>query len=138
MSLEALDDALEVAGRVGYALVATASDDGVPHVAAAGWIGRDEAGRVTVTEWFCPGTVANAAEGKPIAIVAWDPQADEGYQLVGLVEAVSEEGVLDGYEPGLDETVHLPQVRRALHLRVEQVLAFSQAPHTDETLATPG
>lgn len=38
----------------------------------------------------------------------------------------------------MKEPSDLPQPRRAFHLRVERVLRFSQAPHTDETVATPG
>ena len=39
--------------------------------------------------------------------------------------------MLDGYVPGEDDKPPLPQVERELFLRVDRILAFTAAPHSD-------
>lgn len=119
-----------LAEQIGYALVATANAEGTPHLAAAGTLSLRPRGRVTLREWFCSETMRNVQENPLIAIVAWDSRSDTGYQLVGEVEAVNDLAMLDGYPEG-ETPEPLPQVERELVIRVDEVLAFSQGPHSD-------
>ena len=65
-----------------------------------------------------------------MALVIWDPKVDKGYQVVGKTEGVEDVALLDGYVPGLESL--LPQGKRRMYIRAEKVLAFQNAPHTDE------
>lgn len=126
-----LEDAVALADEVGHAFVVTADGDGLPHLAAAGAVSLGTDGRVGVTEWFCPGTMANLEENRQVALVIWDPGSDRGYQLLGRVTEVKEQAVIDGYVP--ESTAQLaPQVERQLGIEVDEVLYFSQGPHSDE------
>lgn len=125
-----VQDAVALAAEVGHVFVATASSDGLPHLAAAGSMSLDDAGLVRVSEWFCPGTMANLAENRRVALVAWDRESDRGYQLLGRVAEVEELAVVDGYAGRAADEIP-PQVERELVIDVERVLDFSQGPHSD-------
>ena len=86
---------------------------------------------MAVAAWFCPGTVDNLRQNRKISLVVWDAAADIGYQLLGEVEKVEELSVLDGYVPGEEEKPPLPQVERQLLVRLEKIIDFSHAPHSD-------
>jgi len=92
-----VQDAVALAAEVGHLFIATASGDGLPHLAAAGSMSLDDAGLVRVTEWFCPGTMANLAENRRVSLVAWDREADRGFQLLGRVSEVEDLVVVHGY-----------------------------------------
>jgi hypothetical protein len=126
----AINRALEIAKK-SFVFVATSDEKGVPHIAAANLISKPEAGRVAVTDWFCPETVVNATVGRSVAIVVWDSAQDEGHQIIGRVVAVEELATMNGYLPGEDEKNTLPQQERRLIIDVEKVLAFRQVPHSD-------
>ncbi len=130
MKTESLIQAVELAGKLGHLLVATAGPDGMPHVAAAGKISH-YGDTVEVRAWFCPVTVENLRTGKSVSLVIWDPQQDHGYQLLGRAELVTEVAQLDGYLPELEERGPLPQVERKLVIRVTSILDFKHAPHSD-------
>ena len=127
---EKVGAAVALAAEVGHVFVATASSDGLPHLAAAGSMSLDDAGLVRVSEWFCPGTMANLAENRRVALVAWDREADRGYQLLGRVAEVEELAFVDGYAARMGDEA-APQVERKLVIEVERVLDFSQGPHSD-------
>lgn len=126
----AIDQAVKYA-KTGLVFVSTTNDHGVPHVAAAGTVSKAEQGRIAVTEWFCPGTAANALPGRPISVVVWDSAHDLGHQIIGRVSAVEELSMLDGYQPYEHKHSPVPQVKRSLIIDVEQIMAFSKAPHSD-------
>ncbi len=75
--------AVALAAELGHVFIATASGEGLPHVAAAGSVPLDNAGDVRLTEWFCPGTIASLAKNRRVALVARDRESDRGYQLLG-------------------------------------------------------
>ena len=132
MRSEALTEALRLAEGVGYVLVATADGEGRPHVSVAGRMEAASGPRVSVSAWFCPGTVENVAVNGSVALIVWDPRRDAGYQLLGRLEEVEEIGMLDGYWPEADEADPMPQVERRLLVRVDRILSFTAAPHTDQ------
>ncbi len=133
MKTEILTKAVELAGKIGHVLVATVGADGMPHIAAAGQVAQ-AAGRLEVTAWFCPVTVVNLQGSPTVAVVVWDPGRDLGYQLLGRAEEVSEVAQLDGYLPALEEHHPQPQVERKLVIKVERILDFRHAPHSDSEL----
>ena len=130
MNADALKKALTLArGRPVF--VATADRAGLPHLACAGRLAAAPDGRVLLTEWFCPGTLENLAGNPRMSLVVWDQKADSGYQLLGEVERVEDAAVLDGYTPQAGTAAPLPQVERRLVVRVDSILDFRKAPHTD-------
>jgi len=132
MSETALKEAAQLARKLGHIFVATADERGRPHVAAAAGFAAPAPDRVKVSAWFCPGTVNNLAVNRQIALVVWDPGPDIGYQLCGEMEKMEEIAVLDGYGGEAEmRGKPVPQVERQIVVRVDRVLAFTHAPHTD-------
>jgi len=131
MKTDSLQKAVRLAETTGCVFVATSDADGMPHLAAAGKLSYAGKKNVAVTEWFCPGTVANLDNNKYVSIVVWDKDADTGFQLLGRLEKIVDLGVLDGYAPALEKKPPLPQVQRQLLIRIEKILDFKLGPHSD-------
>ena len=89
--------------KIGHVLVATADMEGLPHVAAAGQMDVKSENKVEVSEWFCPGTVANVKANPRVALLVWDAKTDHGYQLLGTVEKIEEGAMMNGYAAELEE-----------------------------------
>jgi hypothetical protein len=123
-------DLAEGEGRI---IVATASEQGVPHTATGANMSMLSGARIRLRYWFCPNTIANVARNRWMSVVVWDPVHDRGYQLVGTVEQIAESAIADGYIP-LEEQPSVPQVERELVLSVQRVLEFREAPHNDREL----
>ncbi len=133
MNQQLFEQARDLAAKVEYVVVATASDQGQPHIASAASADFRDGGTVDITEWFCPGTVQNLAVNKRVAIVVWDSVADAGFQLLGEVLSVEAYDVMDGYDPAAEPVPAMPQVQRRVVVRVDQVLRFAHGPHSDLT-----
>ncbi|MDO8492013.1 MAG: pyridoxamine 5'-phosphate oxidase family protein [Dehalococcoidia bacterium] len=131
MKSGALDRALILAGEVKHIFVATADVHGWPHVAAAGRIALTPENHVLVSEWFCPGTVANLHVNPRLSIVVWDANRDAGYQIVGELEEIRDLGMLDGFAPSVEGKRRFPQVERQLLVHVDRIIEFKRSPHTD-------
>jgi hypothetical protein len=131
MEIAALRRASKLAERIGHIQVATVGHDGVPHMTVAGKLSIDPEGLVEVTAWFCPMTVKNLSMNRAISLVIWDPAADKGYQLLGMTERLEDMAYLDGYIPEQEDDVPIPQVMRKLVIRVDKILDFRHAPHSD-------
>jgi general stress protein 26 len=131
--MDILEKIADLVARTGHVFIATADGDGLPHLAAARRLRATPDGRLWVTEWFCPGTMANLEHNRRISLVVWDHTSDVGYQILGQVEDIREMAVLDGFTPA--ESMHsTPQVAWELVVRVDSTLSFRQAPHTDRPL----
>jgi hypothetical protein len=130
MTKELIQKAVSMGTRVGYALVATCDDKGLPHLAASGKIEAEPDGHIGVSEWFCPGTLSNLEVNPRISIVVWDPATDAGFQLIGESVGVLEMAILDGFIPSSQKIT--PQVERKIRIRVDKIMDFSHAPHSDE------
>lgn len=126
--MEAVRRAVKMGETLKHLFVATADPQGLPHLAAAGKIDLTPQGEVAVSAWFCPGTLDNLRSNPKVSLVIWDPENDLGHQLLGRLERLEEVAMLDGYDPEAPVT---PQVERRMVVRVERVLAFSHAPHSD-------
>jgi len=130
MKTETLRRAVEMAKK-GSIFMVTADAAGMPHLAAAGTLNQTDESHVEVTDWFCPGSVANMRENQGVSIVVYEPGKDFGYQLVGKALNVEELGVLDGYSPEMEGREPLPQVLWRVKIEVDKIMAFKRAPHTD-------
>ena len=133
MKQPTIEAAVSLAQKLGYLLVATSDARGLPHVAAATKItlGKGK-GRVGVETWFCPGTMANLGKNPLLSLVIWDPNTDQGHQLLGRVEKVEDLTLLDGYTSQPQGRGGWPQAERRLSIQVEKTLRFQRSRHTDE------
>ncbi len=131
MKTKSIRSAIQLAEQLAYIFVATADSAGIPHMAAAGKIRQDSADHVSVAAWFCPGTLANLRNNKQISLVVWDASDDHGFQLLGRVEQIEELAMLNGFAPEIEIQAPVPQAEHRLHVRVDNVIHFSHAPHTD-------
>lgn len=127
---ESLAKMVQLAGKVRHLLVATADEQGTPHLATAQHITLEDWDLLTVTAWFCPQTAKNVQSNPAVALVVWDRERDQGFQLIGEVEQVVEVTMPNGYIPG--ETVVYPQIERKLMVRARRILSFGQAGHADK------
>ncbi len=131
MKKQAIQWAVNLGQKLQHIFVATSDDRGLPHVAAAGRITPVQDEKVAVSAWFCPGTVENLEQNRLVSLVIWDSASDKGYQLLGEVEKIEEEAMMNGYAPELESKGTMPQVERKLIVRVEKIIDFSHAPHSD-------
>jgi hypothetical protein len=131
MKKKNLNQAVALAQKLQHVFVATTDGKGLPHMAAAGKLALTPEGRVAVSAWFCPTTVANLERSRWVSLVIWDPKGDIGYQLLGETEKVEEMAMMNGYAPGLESKSPLPQVERKLLVRVDKIIDFKHAPHSD-------
>ncbi len=132
--IEGLDKIVSLGARVGHLFVATASADGLPHLSSAHRLELTPGGQLRITEWFCLETNRNLEHNRRLALVVWDEATDTGYQVVGQVKEIHELSMLDGFVPGKPTPPAVPQVERELILRVDEILEFRQAPHSDEPI----
>lgn len=132
MKTDVVKKVVALGEKVRHILVATADSGGLPHVAAAGTIDHADGPRIEVSAWFCPGTLANLSENRKLALIVWDPQSDYGYQLLGQMEDMVEVSIMNGFEPESKASAPMPQIERKLLIRVDRVLTFSHAPHSDQ------
>jgi hypothetical protein len=131
MNPKSLRKAVDLGKDLQHVFVSTSDKAGLPHVAAAWRIEQLSDERVSISAWFCPGTLSNIQQNKRIALVVWEPLSDKGFQILGEVEDVVEESVMDGYAAKLESLHPLPQVESKFIVKVEKVLQFSNAPHSD-------
>jgi len=132
MARDILSHIAALGRQVGHVLVATAGNDGLPHLAVAGEISAQGDDHLIVGEWFCPGMLANLQQNGRVAVVVWDPSTDTGHQALGRVQRIEDVAVLDGYAPRVESRHPTPQIERRLTIHVETILQFSRRPHTDQ------
>lgn len=132
MNPRTLDDAVVFASRVGHIIVATADREGLPHVAVAGGLKRVDDRHIAVTDWFCEETTGNLQVNRHITIVIWDKDRDRGYQLIGRLTRLHGVAMLDGFPPHPDGKKEPPQVEREIVVRIDKILDFRHALHSDE------
>lgn len=117
-----LEKAAAAARRVGRVFLTVAAPGGAPFIAPVRFGEIDAASRVVVEEWICPAALEDLERHRRTVLLVYDPAVDEGFQIIGGLEAVSDTQMLDGYAAGAPGGV--PQVRRRLVIRPTQVLAL--------------
>lgn len=126
-----LNEAMEMAKRIGYVFLTTADRTATPHLSIVQPISLDHQDRLKLMAWFCQYSLKNLQENSKVTVVVWDPVKDIGYQLLGTIDDMQEVAELDGYAVGLEEKKHFPQVEWKILVRVEHILNFQKAPHID-------
>jgi uncharacterized protein len=131
MHRDPIKEAVKLGSRMKYAMISTADAEGLPHVAASRKITVEPDGSIGISEWFCPGTLANLQVNPRVSIVVWDPDKDSGYQILGISKKITDSSMMDGYSRDLEKGRPLPQMERKVHVQVDRVIHFSHAPHSD-------
>ena len=126
-----LAKAVKLAGQKGYVFIATADNLGKTHLAAARTISIRPGNKISVSDWFCPQTMENLQTNNSLSIVAWDEKSDAGFQILGEVEAINDLAMLNGYSPDQTGKQSIPQVNRELLIKVDRIVDFKIAPHSD-------
>lgn len=117
----------------GIAFVASATLQGVPHLAAGENLKVEGSDRIVFESWCCPETLRNVKGNPKVSVSVTTPDGRNGYQFLGVVEKVTDTAILDGFVPGL-EVPGMPQVASRLEVRVGAILTFSVGVHTDKPM----
>ena len=83
MNGKKLERAIELGKRVEHFFVALVGADGFPYVNSARQIEQVAENQFAVEEWICPLTVKQLSENPKMAVLIWDPAADDGYEIKG-------------------------------------------------------
>lgn len=129
MDTQTYDEAINMAEARQHLYIATADENGYPHLSSAGSFVPLSRKRVEVGDCFCPTLLRNLTQNSRVSLVVWDIATDVGYQFLGEVEAAATpEGILisgsDINSIGLEGDV--------IRIRVDRVMRYSHAPHSDE------
>lgn len=130
MITESIKDFIE---KTGLAYVASSDSAGRPHLAAVKGLTVPDPRHIVFSEWFCPKTIENISGNPEIAIAVLDPGTGKGYQFVGMVEKTMDIGILNGYDPGIDNRA-TPQVLYQLAVLVGEIMEFTHGVHTDRVM----
>ena len=128
----AFEKAVSLSQRNAIVIIATADVQSIPHVAAA-TEGFEICGprTVSISEWFCPGTVRNLRQNEHVSLTIWDPDTDSGYQLIGRLVNFKNAGIFNGTTPRLGKQSARPKIGKQMMVRIETITRFSAAPHSD-------
>jgi hypothetical protein len=108
-------------GVPGGVLVATTSpEDGTPRLAAVD-DATLEGQRLRLVGWFANAIVDNLERNPRLTVVVSPPGGGPGFQILGRIEGIEDQSVLDGFDSGR-QPPGLPQVRRVLQVQTEEVL----------------
>jgi hypothetical protein len=135
MSFDSLPEIASLTRTAEHVFIATADPEGFPHITLAEKISLISDHEISVTGWFCPVTESNLARNPKAAVIVWDRKSDRGFQITGRRSREEDIAIMDGYAPGLDETVSIPQVERELIIRMERISNFSRTQHNDQEKA---
>src|SRR5512136_912684 len=132
---ETLERALSLSQASGRIYMATADLGGMPHVASAcPLILHSDQKRVVFEAWFFPRTVANLEVNRWMALVILPIEEESDYQLIGWIEELEDILLMDGFDPHLEARRAIPQAKKRLTMRVDKIIGFLPAAHTDESL----
>jgi len=132
MNGKKLERAIELGKRVEHFFLALVGADGFPYVNSARQIEQVAENQFAIEEWICPLTVKQLSENPKMAVLIWDPAADDGYEILGEVLMFESQAFVNGFAPEVEEDAYLPQVKRKLIIRAEKITAFSHALRCDD------
>ena len=127
MDPKKLERAIRLGKKIEHFFIALVDGKGIPYVNSARRIEPVAERQFAIEEWICPRTVTNLSENPKLAVVIWDPAADDGYEIIGEVLMFEGREFLNGFAPEAEENAHMPQVKRRLIIRAERITAFSHA-----------
>ena len=132
---ETLQRAVSLSQASGRIYMATADRGGLPHFTTAGPLTiLSDQKRVVFEAWSCPRTVANLGVNHWMALVILPPGKNIGYQLLGWIEESEDVLLMDGFDPKLEAPKSIPQAKKRLTMRVDKIIGFQPAAHTDKSL----
>ena len=132
---EPLERAVSISQASGRIYMATADHGGLPHIAAAGPLTLlSDQKRVVFEAWSCPRTVANLGVNHWMALVVLPPGKDIGYELLGWLEESEDVLLMSGFDPQREAQRSIPQAKKRLTMRVDKIIGFQPAAHTDKSL----
>lgn len=134
---DVLADVLALARTSRPAFIATAGSGCFPHIAAVGKITPDSNGRLRLEDWLCPQTVENLDTNKNAALVVWDSNTNNGFQLTGRIVSIHDVAVMDGYAEELTTLPPMPQVERELTFEIDSIVEFRHGIHSDTQISGP-
>ena len=135
ITFETLQRAVSLSQASGRIYLATADRGGLPHFTAASPLSlHSDQKRVVFEAWSCPRTVANLRVNHWMALVILLPGKDIGYQLLGWIEESEDVLLMDGFDPKLEAQKSIAQAKKRLIMRVDKVIGFRPAAHTDKSL----
>jgi hypothetical protein len=132
MNAQKLERAIELGQRVEHFFLALVGVEGLPYVNSARQLEQLADNQFAIEEWICPLTVKHLSENPKIAVLIWDPAADDGYEILGEVLMFESQAFLNGFAPEVEEEAYLPQVKGRLIIRAEKITAFSHALRCDD------
>jgi hypothetical protein len=121
----------QFAREVGHVLLVTADASGKPHLAVAGALEAGNGNELIVSEWCCPATLDNLDQNAQVALVAWDPEMDDGFQVIGRVTRSEEIAIQDGLPDLPRPPEGFPQAEKRLFVAIDDVLKFVRGRHRD-------
>ncbi len=130
-----MDRVQELVETVNLVYVATASKEGLPHIAASDGMTFINGTTIFFRAWFCRKTVENLFENPKLSVVVFDPATREGYQLLGKLERIEEGAVLNGFSPAKEkEWAAYPQSEYQLSIQVDAISHLTSGPHSDDLI----
>ncbi|MFP4164666.1 MAG: hypothetical protein ACLFQB_10180 [Chitinispirillaceae bacterium] len=118
--------------RTGFILVATGGCGGFPHLSVAQNLTFAD-DTILLEGWYCPEMLSGLEQNNRFSLTVWDPRTDEGYQIQAVMTKMSQNRILDGYQPADNEEA-VPQVRWSVSARLEKISRFNHSPHSDRQL----
>jgi hypothetical protein len=132
MNANKLERAIRLGKRVEHFFMALVGGDGFPYVNSAREIEQVADNQFAIEEWICPLTVQHLSDNPKMAVLIWDPESGDGYEIIGEVLMFEGQAFVNGFAPEVEESAYLPQVKRKLIVRAENITAFSHALRCDE------
>jgi len=130
-----LDEVKKLVQGVKIVYVATANREGIPHIAAAEGMTFVDEDQVVFRAWFCIKTVGNLQENPRLSLAVFNPEIQEGYQLLGELERIERGAMLDGFAFGKEsEWAGYPQAEHQLYIRIKAISHLTSGAHSDELM----
>lgn len=126
MNMHRFREAVAMAQARQHVWISTADALGVPHIASVGAFSVRDDNTIVLSDWSCPLTLSNLADNQSIAIVVWDVNKDQGYQMLGQVKSID---LLEHAAGNSGERAIVGE--HQLCVKPHRVLSFSHAPHDD-------
>ena len=135
MEKRLLDEVKNLVQEVRIVYVATASREGIPHIAASEGMTFVDGDQVVFRAWFCIKTVGNLQENPRLSLAVLNPETREGYQLFGELERIEKGAILDGFAvEKVREWAGYPQAEHQLYIRIKAISQLTSGAHSDEIM----
>ena len=133
MEREILEKVKELVRKSEIVYLATADEEGTPHIAASEGMTFTEEGKIRFKAWFCLKTVENLAKNRKLSLAILNPKTQEGYQILGEIERIDQGAILNGYRSDKEgKWTGYPQAEHQLLIRLQKIASLTSGPHSDE------